>query len=282
MSVYMFPGQGSQKIGMGEELFADYPEQVAEADKILGYSIVDLCLKDPQEQLNQTQFTQPALYVVNALSYLKKQPASPNYLVGHSLGEYSALYAAGSFDFATGLKLVQKRGLLMSQATGGGMAAVVGLEEAAVKKILVENDLSSIDIANYNTPSQFVLSGLQSDIARAETIFKENGAPMYVPLKVSGAFHSRHMRAMQNEYAEFLNQFTFQTPKIPVIANVSAQPYKAEINENLINQLANPVKWTDSIHYLMAQGESTFEEIGPGKVLTNMARQISKAFNARA
>src|SRR5436305_5494221 len=167
MTVFLFPGQGSQRIGMGNTLFDEFKAITARADEILGYSIKELCLQDPHQQLGQTQFTQPALYVVNALSYLKKMKEAgqaPAYVSGHSLGEYNALFAAGAFDFETGLQLVKKRGELMSQATGGGMAAVIGFTLEQVDQILKEYGLTSIDIANYNTPTQIVLAGLKADI----------------------------------------------------------------------------------------------------------------------
>ena len=162
MLAYLFPGQGSQKKGMGLSLFEHYPELVKEADAILGYSIEDLCLNDPDDLLKQTQYTQPALYVVNALSYLeriKEDGKEPDYVAGHSLGEYDALFAAGVFDFATGLKLAKRRGELMAEARNGGMAAVIGMKENEIRKVIEENELQQIDIANLNSPNQIVISG---------------------------------------------------------------------------------------------------------------------------
>lgn len=162
MKVYVFPGQGSQSKGMGQGLFDKYPELTSKADKILGYSIKKLCLEDPDENLRYTQYTQPAIYTVNALMYLNKIAKTgekPSFVVGHSLGEYNALYAAGVIDFETGLKIVKKRGELMSRAKGGGMAAVIGLREEEVRDVLKENGIESIDIANINSCSQIVISG---------------------------------------------------------------------------------------------------------------------------
>jgi trans-AT polyketide synthase/acyltransferase/oxidoreductase domain-containing protein len=161
---------------MGAELFDEFPELTASADKILGYSIKELCTEDKKNQLNKTAFTQPALYVVNGLSYLKKLKETgktPDYVAGHSLGEYSALFAAGAFDFETGLKLVKKRGELMGKVINGTMAAVVGLDEDRIKKILNENNFHSIDIANYNTPTQIVLSGPKESIKNAKEVFEK-------------------------------------------------------------------------------------------------------------
>src|SRR5437762_401122 len=175
MTVFLFPGQGSQRKGMGNTLFDEFKEAIASADEILGYSIKELCLHDPHQQLGKTQFTQPALYVVNALSYLKKMKETgqaPDYVAGHSLGEYSALFAAGAFDFETGLRLVKKRGELMSQAIGGGMAAVIGFTLEQVDQVLKECGLTGIDIANYNTPTQIVIAGLKADIVSAKPFFE--------------------------------------------------------------------------------------------------------------
>ena len=152
MTCYMFPGQGSQKVGMGEDLFDKFPNHTNSASEILGYDIKKLCLEDPNEQLNLTQYTQPALYTVNVLSFLNLEDQKPKVVLGHSLGEYSALCAAEVFDFETGLKLVQKRGALMSQATGGAMAAIVGISIEKINEILQENKLDQIDIANLNEP----------------------------------------------------------------------------------------------------------------------------------
>lgn len=280
MTTYVFPGQGSQVKGMGDSLFAEFPDLVQKADDILGYSIKTLCLENPNEQLNKTEYTQPALYTVNALSYLKKSKDTdkkPDYVTGHSLGEYNALYAAEVFDFTTGLKLVKKRGELMSQATGGGMAAIIGLKSEDIQKVLKENNLTSITIANYNSNTQIVITGPKDAITSAEPFFVKAGAMMFIPLKVSGAFHSPYMEPAQKQFAEFLQGFTFSTPKIPVIANVNAKPYQAnEIQSNLAQQITHSVQWTQTIEHLLAQGEKTFEELGPGKVLTGLIARIQK------
>ncbi|AVB11363.1 ACP S-malonyltransferase [Bacillus velezensis] len=278
MISFVFPGQGSQKIGMGEELFGRYPELTAKADHILGYSIQELCRDG--ERLNQTQFTQPALYVVNALSYLKKTEETglkPDFTAGHSLGEYNALYASGVFDFEEGLQLVKKRGELMSRAKGGGMAAVIGLTHEQVTDVLRENHLDMIDIANMNTPQQIVISGYKEDIEKAASVFEAvNGVKMVHRLNVSGAFHSRYMLEAKEEFSRFIESFHFKPLSIPVISNVTARPYEQrELKETLTGQITGSVNWTDSIRFLMGRKNMSFEEIGPGKVLTGLIQRIT-------
>jgi malonyl CoA-acyl carrier protein transacylase len=277
MTVYVFPGQGSQHKGMGEELFEYFPTLIAEADMILGYSIQTLCLEDPQGQLNQTQYTQPALYVVNAFSYFKKIREGvkrPDYLAGHSLGEYNALMAADVFDFATGLRLVQKRGELMSKAHGGAMSAILGIKAEQVLEVLQNHQISDVIIANYNSYNQVVVSGIKDSVERAQPLFEQAGG-MVISLTVSGAFHSPLMRDAQEIFAEFLAYFSFNMPIIPVIANVDAAPYTGQtITAKLAAQITGSVRWCDTIQYLLDQGEQNFEEIGPGQVLTGLIQRI--------
>lgn len=282
MQVFMFPGQGSQARGMGGTLFDEHKELTQRADEVLGYSIRELCLEDPRRQLNKTQFTQPALYVVNALSYYRKLQecgAPPDYVVGHSLGELNALLAAECFDFEAGLRLVQKRGELMSHVASGAMAAILNASREEIIASLERNGLANIDLANYNTPSQIVISGPSEEIARAQQFF-QSGAMLYYPLNTGGAFHSRFMSSAQEQFRAYLKQFRFATPKIPVIANVSALPYgEGDIVENLSNQVSSTVRWCESIQHLMKLGASRgdqvhLEEIGPGDVLTKIANTI--------
>lgn len=279
MTTYVFPGQGSQKKGMGSTLFVEFPELVRKADQILGYSIRELCLEDPHDNLNNTKYTQPALYVVGALSYLKKIKDSgqkPSFVAGHSLGEYNALFAANVFDFETGLKLVQKRGELMSQAKDGGMAAIIGLKSDAIQSLLQQNNLNQVSIANYNSFTQTVISGPKEDVTRTQSIF-ESAKAMYFPLKVSGAFHSPLMRDAQEAFGEFVKSFQFSTPTIPVIANINAKSYTpTEVQYNLTNQISHPVMWLQSIEYLIKQGEENFEELGSSNVLTGLIQRIKK------
>ncbi|MDI1351801.1 MAG: acyltransferase domain-containing protein, partial [bacterium] len=193
MRAYLFPGQGSQCRGMGKELFALFPDYTAQANELLGYSIEALCVEDAQQQLNKTEYTQPALYIVNALTYLsliKETNQKPDYVAGHSLGEYNALFAAEAFDFITGLTLVQKRGELMSKAKGGAMAAVLGLSFAQLTHILEEHQLTTITVANYNSYQQLVISGPKITMEQVGSLLTSLKDVTFIPLSVSGAFHS--------------------------------------------------------------------------------------------
>lgn len=277
---WMFPGQGSQKAGMGKEEFEMFPGMVQKADDVLGYSIKELCVDDPRTQLGKTQFTQPALYVVNSLMYLRKQQemkVTPDYLVGHSLGEYCALFAAGAFDFETGLKLVKERGKMMAEVVGGAMIAVIGLKEEEIRRVLVDNGLSTVDIANDNSPFQIVLSGRQEDILQAQIVCKNAGARVCIPLPVSGAFHSRYMQEPGERFREILANVSFFPLKIPVIANVTACPYALDqVSRLLGDQMAQAVQWTESIRFLLANGVEEFVEVGPGEVLTGLVSRIRR------
>ncbi|AJC67810.1 MULTISPECIES: ACP S-malonyltransferase [Dickeya] len=275
--VYMFPGQGSQQRGMGVGLFEQFADLTRIADEILGYSIEKLCLEDPDGNLNRTQYTQPAIYVVNALSYfrkLKETGTRPDFVLGHSLGEFNALLAAECFDFATGLKLVKKRGELMGQANGGGMAAVLGASEAQVRELLKTQGLDHIDLANFNTPSQIVISGPHSDIINASDAFEQCNIRC-VLLNTSGAFHSRLMRGSMEEFEKYLQGFQFSALKIPVIANTTARPYQDEtLFACLAQQIASPVRWAESIQYLMSLGTVEFTELGHGQVVRGLVEKI--------
>jgi malonyl CoA-acyl carrier protein transacylase len=283
MIAFVFPGQGSQRRGIGQGLFdeiAQYRDSEAQVDALLGYSLRDLCLRDP-ERLANTQYTQPALYVVNALHYYKAIGAGvqPSYVAGHSLGEYNALLAAGAFDFMTGLELVHKRGELLAQITNGAMAAVGGLSAKRVEEVLARNDLARIEVANYNTATQIVISGPVADIQKAQLVFENAGAQLYLPLSVSGAFHSRYLAEAAQRFEEFLNRFSFQRLRIPVIANITGQPYPNAdptlvVRSILTQQIIQPVLWSNTIHRLLAAGVTEFHELGPGTVLSSLIKQI--------
>ncbi len=274
----MFPGQGSQSLGMGADLFGRYPDLAAEANEILGYSIQTLCLENPDGLLNRTDYTQPALFVVDVLSHLARvedEKIMPDFVIGHSLGEYAALFAAGAFDFATGLRLVQKRGALMNEASGGGMAAILGMDGDAVATALAELGAGSLDVANFNSPGQIVISGPKADIEAYAPQMKDKGAKRVVILPVSGAFHSRYMKPAAEEFEAFLSQFGFNGLKIPCIANCSASPYTDDsIASNLVKQIYTSVRWVETVRGLRAKGAETFIEVGPGTVLSGLVRQI--------
>ena len=271
--VIMFPGQGSQYRGMGKSLFAKYRQETSHASDLLGYDIEELCVSDPNKQLAKTQFTQPALFVVNAFTYwhhVDKQ--LPDYFIGHSLGEYNALLAAEAFDFETGLKLVRKRGELMAAASGGGMAAVLGIDIDTLRLKLNESGYTDIDVANYNTPTQTVIAGLSSTIHRVVKDFEGQGIKI-IPLAVTAPFHSRYMKPVAEEFSQFLQRFSFNPLCTSVISNVTAQPYGPDVASLLSEQVASPVRWTDTIRWLMGREVGSYEEIG-SMILSNMVKEI--------
>lgn len=276
----LFPGQGSQAKGMGAELFDRYRDWTSAADDILGYSIRELCVDDPRGELRLTQFTQPALYVVNALMFRARMDDGgvvPGYLAGHSLGEYNALLAAGAFEFTTGLRLVRRRGEVMGQVVGGGMAAVIGLTPARIEETLADSDAGRrLDVANFNSFDQTVLAGLTEDITAVKPAFEAAGARAFIPLKVSAPFHSRYMRDPMLEFATVVGAVPFAPLEIPVIANATGEPYPPSVRETLATQIGHAVRWLDSMCFLLDHGVSEFEEVGPGTVLTKLIAQIKK------
>jgi len=277
ITTIMFPGQGSQFKGMGENLFREFPEAVKAANGALGYDVVELCLADPDNKLNQTNYTQPALFFVNYLNYQKylQINVEPDYFIGHSLGEFNALNAAGVFDFETGLKIVQKRGELMFSIGGTSMAAIIGADYKEIKEIL-KNNFPDLDIANINTASQIVISGKIESLNKAADYFEEEGL-VYIPLKVSGGFHSRYMTPVKDQFQAFVETMNLNKCQVPVISNYSAALYPTEnegIIKNMVNQINSPIKWLQSVEYLMYQGDCSFIEIGAGEVLTNIIKKI--------
>jgi trans-AT polyketide synthase/acyltransferase/oxidoreductase domain-containing protein len=278
LKAVVFPGQGAQYRGMGRDLFDDYAPLVRRADEMLGYSIKELCLQDPERRLNDTRYTQPALYVVNALLYLRhieSEGARPDLLAGHSLGEYSALFAAGAFDFETGLRLVMQRGELMSRASGGMMAAALNISAEALIVAISEERFSGVDIANYNSLSQTVLSGPADQVNDLRPIIEAVGGT-FLPLNVSAPFHSRYMQGVADEFAEYIRELVLDDPEIPVVSNVGAKPYlPGQVRQNLVEQIRSPVRWLESVWFLMGSGDVQIRELGPKDTLSRMIKQIA-------
>jgi len=276
--IYLFPGQGSQTPGMGGDLFGLFPEQVAIADRVLGYSITELCIDDPRGVLNQTEYTQPALFVVSALTFLNhlvRTGELPHVVAGHSLGEYSALFAAAAIDFETGLGLVKRRGELMAQAPDGGMAAVIGIDVDTIRAALEREGVGSIDIANLNSPLQTVLSGPVGDLERVQSPIERAGAMMFKKLPVSAAFHSRYMAEASRQFGEFLESVAIGVPRIPVVSNVTGSFHEPRsIKTMLSRQITEPVRWVDAVSTMKREPEPRFTELGPGNVLMGLNRRI--------
>lgn len=277
MLAVIFPGQGSQEKGMGVEVFGCYPGLVQFASDVLGYDLISLCTEDPGGLLARTEYTQPALYVVNALRAFERvhrEDRPADFYLGHSLGEYNALLAAGVFDFETGLRLVARRGELMAAASDGGMTAVMNIPAKLLLEIFADDDVDGVDIAGLNTGSQVVIAGTPPVLAGAHACLKRKGI-RFVPLKVSAPFHSRYMEPARVRFAEFLTQFSFAEPVTPVVANVTGRPYEpGQVARMLTEQLVAPVRWTDSVHTLLdCDVKLEFSEIG-GLALTQMVQKI--------
>ena len=283
---YVFPGQGAQSTGMGLDLYNSYPsakEVFAEADASLGFSLSRLCFEGPEEELKKTHNVQPAILVVSiaCLKVLEEAAIanfpSPTFVAGHSLGEYTALVAAGVLGLTDAFLLVRERGRLMYEAglkNPGSMLAVIGLDEETVKDISFH---SGTEISNINCPGQIVVSGAAQALAEADKLARTKGARALRPLKVSGAFHSALMEPVLAEFSRIVSNFSFQPPVIPVISNVTARPLTDvdSIKEELVKQLRNCIQWQRSVEYMMHSGVTTFYEIGPGRVLTGLIRRIN-------
>jgi malonyl CoA-acyl carrier protein transacylase len=266
---------------MGAALFDRFADWTAGADAVLGYSIRELCVDDPRAELGLTAFTQPALFVVNAMTYrarIEDGAEAPAFVAGHSLGEYNALLAAGVFDFKTGVTLVKLRGALMGKVGGGGMAAVIGLAPDRIQSVLQSStEGNRLDVANFNSFDQTVVAGPKDAIAAVKPDFEAAGVRAFIPLKVSAPFHSRYMQAPQAEFSNFLSTFSFAPPRVPVVANATAALYEADrVRETLASQIGSPVRWLDSMLFLLDQGVTEFVEAGPGTVLTKLVGQIRK------
>jgi [acyl-carrier-protein] S-malonyltransferase len=285
-AAYVFPGQGSQSTGMGLDLYNSYPSARGvfdEADASLGFPLSRLCFEGPEEELTKTHNVQPAILVVS-IACLKALDGSaidnfpsPSFLAGHSLGEYTALVAAGALGLADAVLLVRERGRLMYEAglrSPGSMLAVIGLDEEAIKDVCFQ---CGTEISNVNCPGQIVISGAAQALAEANKLAKTRGARALIPLKVSGAFHSALMEPVIAEFSKIVSNVRFRPPSIPVISNVTTRPLTDvdSIKKELVKQLRNCIQWQGSVEYMMHSGVATFYEIGPGRVLSGLIRRIN-------
>lgn len=290
---FLFPGQGSQVVGMGKELVSQEASAKAifdKADEKLSIKLSDIIFEGPEDVLKRTENTQPALLTVSTavLELLKERGIQADYVAGHSLGEYSALVAAGSLSFEDAVYAVRNRGLLMEEAVPAGvgtMAAVIGFNQERLEAITTEvsNSEESVQVANLNCPGQIVISGTVGGVEKASALAKEEGAKV-ISLQVSGPFHSSLMKPAAEKYNEILNQIVINEAKTPVIANVTAKAItdSDEIKGKLIEQLYSPVRWEETVRELMDLGVDTFVEIGPGKVLSGLVKKVNRRANVIA
>ena len=288
MKAYVFPGQGSQFRGMGQDLYqrSEAARQLFnQANDVLGYDLTSIMFEGSDEELKQTIYTQPAVFLHGVVLALATDSFAPDMVAGHSLGELAALTAAGALSFADGLRLASVRATAMQRACDlipSTMAAVLGLADDVIESVCAQITEEVVVPANYNCPGQVVISGSVAGIQLAEERLKVSGAKRVVPLAVSGAFHSPFMEPAQTEFAEAVERMSFQTPRCPVYQNVNAQATTdpQQIKANLIAQLTSPVRWTQSVEHMVADGTTEFFECGPGKVLQGLIKKISPTIPA--
>lgn len=286
MKAYVFPGQGAQFTGMGQDLYQANPIAVKlfqTADSLLGFSLTDIMFQGSADDLRQTRVTQPAIFVHSVIAARCLEDFNPDMVAGHSLGEFSALTAAGALSFEEGLELVSIRAQAMQKSceeTPSGMAAILGLPDAVIEEVCarISTPEDTVVPANYNTPGQLVISGSLKAIAQACAALKEAGAKRALPLQVGGAFHSPYMESARKALEAAIDKAQLNAPICPIFQNVDGMPHTdpAQIKENLKQQLTHPVRWTTTIQQMIAQGADSFIELGPGEVLQGMIKKIAR------